>query len=73
LSIRMVTKHILTAVLVVVISACAQQGGVRTGTPPAASTDMEDSTGNLGEEKRWRTGAGDIYVKLALDFSFLIP
>lgn len=40
-----------------------QQGAVR---PDSTSTDMVDNTGRFGEKSR--TGAGDVYVKLAIAY-----
>lgn len=62
-----VIKHGLMIMLIAGISACAQQGGVRPDGSPAASTDMSDSTGSLGETKHQK-GAGDVYVQLALEY-----
>ncbi len=67
MNIRSTAKIVCMLAVVMVISACAKQSTVRSGAASAESMDMTDSTGSLGREKR-RAGAGDIYVKLAVEY-----
>ena len=55
--------RVLTPVLVLLV-ALLNTGCGTTGVRP----DLEDSTGQMGQIKRPGTGAGDIYVKLAVEY-----
>ncbi len=67
MNIRSMAKIVCLLAVALFVTACTQQGSVRPEVSTSMPSDMTDSTGSLGRE-RGRAGAGDIYVKLAVEY-----